>query len=63
MAIEKKGDCADIEMIVPVGPLQKETAIQKSTAISPKGKTPISDSISRAVDKVKGKKGQAPSCL
>ena len=50
----KKGDCADIEMIVPIGPLQKEAAIEKINRISPKGKTPISASISMAVDKVKG---------
>ena len=50
----KKGDCADIEMIVPIGPLQKETAIGKINRISPKGKTPISASISMAVDQVKG---------
>jgi Ca-activated chloride channel homolog len=50
----KKGDCADIEMIVPIGPLLKETAIEKINRISPKGKTPISASISMAVEKVKG---------
>ncbi|MCP4577306.1 MAG: VWA domain-containing protein [Deltaproteobacteria bacterium] len=49
----KKGDCTDIEMIVPMGALQKETAIEKINRISPKGKTPISASISMAVDKVK----------
>ena len=43
----KKGDCADIEMIVPIGPLDKKAAIQKINQISPKGKTPISASISR----------------
>jgi len=50
----KKGDCEDIEMIVPIGSIQKETAIEKINRISPKGKTPISASISMAVDKVKG---------
>ncbi|OQY44650.1 MAG: hypothetical protein B6240_10125 [Desulfobacteraceae bacterium 4572_87] len=50
----KKGDCGDIEMIVPMGPLQKEMAIKKINRISPKGKTPISASISMAVDKIKG---------
>ena len=50
----KKGDCADIEMIVPMGALQKETAIEKINRISPKGKTPISASISMAVNQVKG---------
>jgi hypothetical protein len=50
----KKGDCADMEMVVPMGPLLKEAAMKKINQISPKGKTPISDSISMAVDKIKG---------
>lgn len=50
----KKGDCSDIEMIVPIGPLDKAAAVSKINGITPKGKTPISDSISRAVDQLKG---------
>jgi len=50
----KKGDCADIEMIVPMGSLQKEAAVLKINRISPKGKTPISDSIIMAVNQLKG---------
>jgi len=50
-----KGDCADIEEIVPMGPLNKDEALAKIQKIHPKGKTPISDSISRAVDAIKGK--------
>lgn len=53
----KKGDCADIEMLIPVGPLDREAAISKINGISPKGKTPISDSISLAVNKIKGNEG------
>lgn len=50
----KKGDCSDIEMMVPIGPLDKTSAVSKISGITPKGKTPISDSISMAVDKLKG---------
>ena len=50
----KKGDCSDIEMMVPIGTLDKETAIAGINRISPKGKTPISDSIAMAIDKIKG---------
>jgi len=50
----KKGDCSDIEMIIPIGTLNKESAIAKINRITPKGKTPISDSIAMAVDKIKG---------
>ncbi|MCF8127122.1 MAG: VWA domain-containing protein [Deltaproteobacteria bacterium] len=59
----KKGDCADIEMIVPMGTLQKETAVLKINRISPKGKTPISDSIIMAVEKVKGHEGASTVVL
>jgi len=50
----KKGDCSDIEMIVPMGRLDREAAIDKINRISPKGKTPISASIAMATDKIKG---------
>ncbi|MDZ7698851.1 MAG: VWA domain-containing protein [Deltaproteobacteria bacterium] len=50
----KKGDCSDIEMLVPIGPLDREAAISKINGITPKGKTPISDSISMAVENLKG---------
>ena len=50
----KKGDCSDIEMIVPIGKLNREAAIDKINRITPKGKTPISDSITMAIDKIKG---------
>lgn len=50
----KKGDCSDIEVIVPIGRLNKEEAIAKIKRITPRGKTPISDSIIMAIDKIKG---------
>ena len=49
----KKGDCSDIEMIVPIGTLNKEAAIARIKGITPKGKTPISDSIAMAIDRIK----------
>ena len=50
----KKGDCSDIEIIVPVGKLDRKAAIGKIKRIAPKGKTPISDSISMAIEEIKG---------
>lgn len=49
----RKGDCSDIEMVVPIGKLNKEEAIAKIRGITPKGKTPISDSVAMAIDKIK----------
>ncbi|MDY7036025.1 MAG: VWA domain-containing protein [Thermodesulfobacteriota bacterium] len=49
----KKGDCSDIEIIVPIGALDKKAAIAEIKRITPKGKTPISNSISMAIEKIK----------
>ena len=59
----KKGDCADIEMLIPIGALDREAAIPKINGISPKGKTPISDSIALAVNKIRGNEGAATLVL
>ncbi|MEJ2038927.1 MAG: VWA domain-containing protein, partial [Desulfosarcinaceae bacterium] len=44
----RKGDCADIEMLAPVGPLNKSMLKTKIAAISPKGKTPLSEAVRQA---------------
>ena len=49
----EKGDCKDIETIVPPGPLDKASINQKIDALNPKGKTPITDSVLMAFDLVK----------
>ena len=48
-----KGDCNDIESIVPVGAVDKGRIIKSVMSISPKGKTPISRSLKRAADELK----------
>lgn len=49
----RKGDCKDIEALVPVGKINKSGMISKVNKINPKGKTPISASISKAADELK----------
>ncbi len=49
----KKGDCNDIETLVPVGNINKQTAISTVNKINPKGKTPISASLKMAADELK----------
>jgi Ca-activated chloride channel family protein len=44
----RKGDCKDIEMVVPVGPHNAKAMKAKIQAISPKGKTPLSASVMQA---------------
>ena len=44
----RKGDCKDIEMVVPVGPHNAAAIKAKIQSISPKGMTPLSDSVREA---------------
>ncbi len=46
----KKGDCNDIESVIPVGKIDKNRVIHTVMAIKPKGKTPISRSLRKAAD-------------
>ncbi len=49
-----KGDCNDIEMMVPVGASDKAAVIEQINAINPKGKTPITKSFEAASERLKG---------
>jgi Ca-activated chloride channel family protein len=44
----RKGDCSDIEMLIPVGPHNPAAMKAKVQAISPKGKTPLSEAVRQA---------------
>ncbi len=44
----RKGDCDDIEMLMPVGPRNAVAMNAKVQGISPKGKTPLSESVRQA---------------
>ncbi|WP_425418680.1 vWA domain-containing protein [Oricola indica] len=41
----RKDDCSDIEVVAMPGPVDRATLIDKVQSISPKGKTPITDSM------------------
>ena len=43
----KKGDCNDIENVIPVGPIEKEKILSIIKDIQPKGKTPIVRSLQK----------------
>ncbi len=51
----REGDCADIETVVPLGPLDRTALVSKIESLNPKGKTPITQSIEQAVAAVKGR--------
>ncbi len=44
----RKGDCKDIEMVMPLGPHNPTAMKAKIKAISPKGKTPLSEAVRQA---------------
>lgn len=49
----KKGDCADIETLLPAGPINKTAFMAAVNAIQPKGKTPISAAVHKAAESLK----------
>jgi|GEM_PF-1290775 len=49
----RKGDCADVEELVPVSPLDRDRLTRTVQALSPKGKTPITRSVRTAAEKLK----------
>ena len=49
-----KGDCNDVEELVPLGAPDKSALIAKVNGISPKGMTPITFAVRTTVEKLKG---------
>jgi len=49
----KKGDCNDIEALVPVGKVDKKKIISLVKKIQPKGKTPIARSLRKVAEELK----------
>lgn len=58
-----KGDCKDIETVFPPGPVDKKLLAEKIDSISPKGKTPITDSINQAFELARGSEDAATVIL
>ena len=46
----RKGDCTDIEEIIPLGPLDADSAIARISALTPTGRTPLTDAVEQAAD-------------
>ena len=49
----QKGDCQDIELVVPIGTNNATDIVNQVNAIKPKGKTPISRSLQMATEALK----------
>lgn len=50
----RKGDCTDIEVLVPSNSTDREHLLAQLKEISPKGKTPMAGSIKMVADRLKG---------
>ncbi len=59
----RKGDCKDIQTLVPVGKVNKQQMISRVNRINPKGKTPISASLREAANELKFTEDQATVIL
>lgn len=58
----QKDDCNDVEVVIPFGPLDRNLYISTIHAIRPKGKTPITRSLSMAAEEIR-KLGQGGSII
>lgn len=59
----QKGSCSDIEILIPAGSDNRSLLLDRVDSISPKGKTPIADSIKIVVDKLKNKENETTIIL
>ncbi|WP_162791892.1 VWA domain-containing protein [Sulfitobacter sp. DFL-23] len=44
----RKGDCSDIELMIPPGPVDRASFLETVNAITPRGKTPLTDAVVQA---------------
>ena len=59
----RKGDCADIETLIPVGKVNRASYMARINALSPKGKTPISDAVRAAAEQLRFTENKATVVL
>ena len=59
----QKGECGDIEVMKPVGPVDKAEFLAQIGAISPKGRTPMTEAVRRAAEALKSVEGKASVIL
>ncbi|WP_136253985.1 vWA domain-containing protein [Onishia niordana] len=59
----RKGDCGDIEVLVPPAPGGRETIRRAVSGISPKGKTPLSAAVIQAAETLKYEEERASVIL
>jgi len=58
-----KGDCNDVEELVPISPLNKDELIRTLNAIQPKGMTPMLYAVSKTMERLKPETGETTVLL
>ena len=59
----KAGDCRDIELVIPSGPLDKAAFVKAVLAIEPRGQTPLTDAVEFAAESLDYKRRKASVIL
>lgn len=59
----RKGDCADIQTLIPLGPLQRQAFMDVVNSLNPKGMTPLSQAVIDAADALKSSEQKATVIL
>lgn len=59
----RKGDCSDIEVLVPPAADQANSVINAVEAINPKGKTPLTEAVRQAADAMRHRENRATVVL
>ena len=59
----RKGDCADIETLIPIGPLDKALLAKTVDNLTPRGMTPLSASVRHAAEALKYTENKATVIL
>ncbi len=58
-----KGDCKDIELLIPPGPVDKEAFYKAVDGLTPKGKTPLTDAVLQAAQALRSSEEKATVIL
>jgi Ca-activated chloride channel homolog len=51
----QKGDCSDVEELVPIAPVNKESLINQISGLRPKGMTPLTFSVQKVAEGLQGR--------
>ncbi len=58
-----KGDCKDIQTLIPLGPVNAKTYMSTIAKVQPKGKTPITDAVRKGAEELKYREEKATIIL